>query len=312
MKIFLGRPGQKAPRVMIRAQNGRLFTPGQGIWYSYWRDPYHLLLAIPWVGFVGAIALLYLTINILFALAYLAGGDGIANAQSGSFLDAFFFSVQTFASIGYGAMHPQTLYANTFVTIEALVSLVSIAVLTGLAFARFSHPTTRVMFSRVAVITTNDGIPTLIFRAANQRHNHILEAQLRVHLIREELTAEGKFVLKIHDLKLVRSQSPSFFASWMVMHSIDESSPLSGKTSESLLMTKSIITISLSGIDETLAQMVHARHIYTAEEILWNQQFVDIIHHTSDGQRYIDYTYFHEVESTKSSPHSPTLPPESA
>lgn len=284
---------------MIRAQNGRFFTPGQGIWYSYWRDPYHLLLAIPWVGFVVAIALLYLAINILFALAYLAGGDSIANAHPGSFLDAFFFSVQTFASIGYGAMYPQTRYANTFVTLEALVSLMSIAVLTGLAFARFSHPTTRVMFSRVAVITVYEGVPTLIFRAANQRHNHILEAQLRVSLIREEVTAEGQFVLKIHDLKLVRSQSPSFMATWMVMHPIDESSPLYGKTAESLLVTKSIVTISLSGIDETLAQLVHARHLYTAEEILWNQQFVDIIHHTSDGQRYIDYAYFHEVESIK-------------
>ncbi len=296
MKFFLGRPGQKAPRVMIRSQNGRFFIPGQGIWYSYWRDPYHLMLAIPWVGFVGAIALLYLTINIFFALAYLVGGDGIANAQPGSFLDAFFFSIQTFASIGYGAMYPQSRYTNMCVTLEALVSLMSIAVLTGLAFARFSHPTTRVMFSRVAVITTYEGVPTLIFRAANQRHNHILEAQLRIHLIREEVTAEGKFVLKIHDLKLVRSQSPSFMATWMVMHPINEFSPLYGKTAESLVATKSIITISLSGIDETLAQMVHARHMYTAEEILWDQQFVDIIHHTSDGQRYIDYTYFHEVE----------------
>jgi inward rectifier potassium channel len=282
---------------MIRAQNGKFFVPGQGIWYSYWRDPYHLLLAIPWVGFVGAIALLYLSINILFALAYLAGGDSIANAHPGSFLDAFFFSVQTFASIGYGAMYPQTRYANSCVTLEALVSLVSIAVLTGLAFARFSHPTTRVMFSQVAVVTPHDGVPTLIFRAANQRHNHILEAQLRVYLIREEVTAEGKFALKIHDLELVRSQSPSFIATWLVLHPIQESSPLYGRTGESLLTTKTIITVSLSGIDETLAQVVHARHVYTAEEILWDQQFVDIIHHTSDGQRYIDYTYFHEVES---------------
>ncbi len=287
---------QKSVRVMIRSQNGRFFMPGMGLWHSYWRDPYHLLLAIPWQGFICLSALLYLTINLVFAIAYLVGDDNIANAQPGSFFDAFFFSVQTFASIGYGAMYPQTSYANTCVTLEAFTSLVSIAMLTGLAFARFSHPTTRVLFSRVAVITTHEGIPTLIFRAANQRHNHILEAQLRVYLIREEVSAEGKFVLKIHDLELVRSRSPSFIATWMVMHPINESSPLYGMTAESLLATKSVITISLSGLDETLAQMVHARHLYTAEEILWNQQFVDIIYRTSDGQRYIDYSYFHEVE----------------
>ena len=283
---------------MIRTQNGRFFSPGQGTWQSYWRDPYHLLLAIPWIGFLGAIAVLYLAINFFFALAYLAGGNGIANARSGSFFDAFYFSVQTFGSIGYGAMYPQTHYANAFVTLEALVSLMSIAVLTGLAFARFSHPTTRVMFSRVAVITKHEGVPTLIFRTANQRHNHLLEATLRVYLIREEVSAEGKLLLKIRDLKLIRSQSPSFIATWMVMHPIDESSPLYGTTQESLLMTKSIITISLSGIDETLAQMVHARHVYAADEILWGQQFVDILLYTSDGQRYLDYTNFHEVEAS--------------
>lgn len=298
MQLFTkgNNPRQKTVRVVIRSKNGTFFRLGQGIWYSYWRDPYHLLLAIPWVGFVGAIALLYLTINVVFALAYLAGGDSIANAQPGSFLDAFFFSVQTFASIGYGAMYPQTPYANTCVTLEALTSLVSIAMLTGLSFARFSHPTTRVLFSQVAVITPYEGTHTLIFRAANQRHNHILEAQLRVYLIRDEVTAEGKFILKIHDLKLTRSINPSFIATWMVMHPVDESSPLYGTTQESLAATKSIITVSLSGLDETLAQMVHARHVYTAEEILWNRQFVDIIHYTNDGQRYIDYSYFHEVE----------------
>lgn len=296
MKFFLGRPRQKVPRVMIRAQNGQFFVPGRGNWQSYGRDPYHLLLAIPWIGFLGAIALLYLTINVFFAFAYLAAGDSIANAQAGSFGDAFFFSVQTFASIGYGAMYPQTRYAHICVTVEALTSLVSMAMLTGLTFARFSHPTTRVMFSQVAVITPHEGVPTLTFRAANQRHNHILEAQLRVYLIREEVTTEGKFMLKIHDLKLLRSKSPSFIATWLVMHPMTESSPLYANTKESLVATKSIIAVSLSGIDETLAQMVHARHMYTAEEILWNRQFVDIIHHTGDGLRYIDYAYFHEVE----------------
>ena len=266
-----------------------------GAWHSYWRDPYHLLLTIPWTGFLLLICTFYITINALFALAYLIGGDCIANARPGSFLDVFFFSVQTLASIGYGAMYPKTTYANIIVTIEAMIGLVGIAVMTGLAFARFSRPTARVLFSRVAVITAHNAMPTLIFRSANKRRNTILEAQMRVYLMRDEVTLEGQFMRRFHDLKLVRNQTPSFTLSWSVMHVIDEFSPLYGMTPESLTQTNTMLIVSLSGIDETVAQVVHARHSYGANEILWNNQFVDIFYHTPDGHRYIDYNRFHDV-----------------
>jgi inward rectifier potassium channel len=135
--------------VQIQIRDGRFQILGLGAWYSYWRDPYHLMLTIPWSGFLAIVALSYLATNTAFALAYLVGGDCIENARPGSFLDVFFFSVQTLASIGYGAMYPKTVYANIIVTIEAMVGLVGIAVWTGLAFARFSRPTARVIFSRV-------------------------------------------------------------------------------------------------------------------------------------------------------------------
>ncbi|BCL34626.1 inward rectifier potassium channel protein [Nostoc sp. MS1] len=267
-----------------------------GTWYSYWRDPYHLLLTIPWSGFLLIICLSYITINIIFALAYWLGGDCIANARPGSFLDLFFFSVQTLASIGYGAMYPKTLYSNIVVTIEAMIGLVGIALMTGLAFARFSRPSARVIFSRVAVITPYNGVPTLMFRTANQRRNLILEAQMRVYLMRDEITTEGEFIRRFHDLKLLRTQTPSFTLSWLALHPIDETSPLYGMSAESLIQTNTNIIISVSGIDEAVAQVVHARHQYTAHNILWNNRFVDIFHHTSDGHRYIDYKYFHDVE----------------
>jgi len=283
------------PRIDIHVRDGKFEIMGMGIWYYYWRDPYHLLLTIPWPGFLILICLSYITINALFAIAYLLGGDCIANARPGSFLDVFFFSVQTLASIGYGAMYPKTTYANIIVTIEAMIGLVGIAVMTGLAFARFSRPTARVMFSRVAVITPHDTKPTLMFRTANQRRNMILEAQLRVYLMRDEVTAEGQFMRRIYDLKLLRNQTPSFSLSWSVVHVIDEFSPLYGMTAESLIQTNSILMISLSGIDETVTQVVYARHSYSAHEILWNNRFVDIFHETPDGHRYIDYNRFHDV-----------------
>ncbi|WP_341525914.1 ion channel [Nostoc sp. UHCC 0302] len=300
MKFRLKRLLQKQrefliPLVHIKLQNGQFEILGLGVWYSYWRDPYHLLLTLPWAGFLALIALLYVATNALFALAYLAGGDCIENARPGDFLDAFFFSVQTLASIGYGAMYPKTTYANTIVTVEAMAGLVGIAVMTGLAFARFSRPTARVMFSRVAVITPHEGVPTLMFRAANQRRNQVLEAQMRVYLMRDEVSLEGLFLRRFHDLRLLRSQTPSFVLTWVAMHPIDEYSPLYGMTPESLTQTNTTIVISLSGIDETVAQVVHARHSYSADEILWNYRFVDIMHYTNEGHRYIDYSHFHDI-----------------
>ncbi|MEH2004502.1 ion channel [Nostoc sp.] len=300
MKFRLKRLSRKKqqrliPPIQIQVRDGKFEIMGMGAWHSYWRDPYHLLLTIPWTAFLILIFTSYITINALFALAYLIGGDCIANARSGSFLDVFFFSVQTLASIGYGAMYPKTTYANIIVTIEAMIGLVGIAVTTGLAFARFSRPTARVVFSRVAVITPQDAMPTLMFRSANKRRNMILEAQMRVYLMRDEVTLEGQFMRRFHDLKLLTNQTPSFTLSWSVMHVIDEFSPLYGMTPESLIQTNTILIISLSGLDETVAQVVHARHTYGAHEILWNNQFVDIFHQTPDGNRYIDYNRFHDV-----------------
>ncbi|MBD2209061.1 ATP-sensitive inward rectifier potassium channel 10 [Nostoc linckia FACHB-104] len=296
-KLFRKQGTHRRSRVHIKIRDGQFQIVGMGVWYSYWRDPYHLLLTVSWPGFFLLIAVAYLATNAVFALVYLAGGDCIENARPGSFLDVFFFSVQTLASIGYGAMYPKTPYANTIVTIEAMVGLMGIAVMTGLAFARFSRPTARVVFSRVAVITPHEGQPTLMFRTANKRRNLILEAQMRVYLMRDEVTAEGHYIRRIHELKLVRNLSPSFTLSWLAMHIIDESSQLYGMTTESLLKTNSSIVISLSGIDETVAQVLHARHTYSATDLLWNYQFVNIMHETSDGHRYIDYQYFHDVVS---------------
>ncbi|MUL39333.1 ion channel [Gloeocapsopsis dulcis] len=279
----------------IVKKDGRLNIVGMGKWYSYWRDPYYLLLTVPWTGFLAIVALGYILGNAFFALAYLVGGNGIANARPGNFFDAFFFSIQTMASIGYGAMYPQTLYANILVAIESLLGLIGLAMGTGLAFARLSQPTARVVFSRVAVITSYNGVPTLMFRTANKRGNRILEAELRVRLAKDEVNAEGYFMRRVYDLPLVRSQNPSFALSWTAMHPIDESSPLYGSTLETLAQKDASIIITLMGIDETVSQTIHARHVYVASDVLWNMRFVDIILRSVNGDRYLDYSRFHDV-----------------
>ncbi|MEO0888552.1 MAG: ion channel, partial [Cyanobacteria bacterium J06648_10] len=171
---------------------GRFHILGLGGWYSYWRDPYYLLLTVPWQGFFVITIGVYALANALAAVLFLLGGEGtIINAQPGSFADAFFFSVQTSASIGYGVMSPGTPYAHLLVSLEAIVSLIGIAVLTGLAYARFSRPTAQVLFSKVAVVSSFKSTPTLMFRAANERRNQIVEAQMRLYLTLDEFS-EGK------------------------------------------------------------------------------------------------------------------------
>lgn len=260
-------------------------------------DLYHWLLTLSWRGFFSLIALVYVLSNALFALVYLAGGDCIANAQPGSFKDAFFFSVQTMATIGYGAMYPRTSYANIVVAVEALFGLLGVAMVTGLAFTRFSKPTARVLFSRIAVIAPQNGVLTLMYRTANQRYNQILEAQQRLTLVRDEVNAEGQFMRRFYDLNLVRSRTPIFALTWTIMHEIDENSPLYGLTAEDFFREEIEIVATMTGLDETVSQTIHARHSYVAGEILWNVRFVDILSKSSDGKRYVDYSRFHDVIS---------------
>lgn len=279
----------------VLTPDGRINIFRLGEHHTPWGDLYHLLLTMTWIEFLGLVSGLYFVTNLLFAIAYLLGGDCIANAKPGSLTDAFFFSVQTMATIGYGALYPKTTYAHLLVTIEALIGLLGVAIATGLMFARFSRPTARVLFSNTAVIMPYNGVPTLMFRAGNKRGNQILEARLWVTLLREESTLEGYSIRRIYDLKLTRSHSPFFVLSWTGMHPIDEDSPLYGETIESLVESSAEILITLTGTDETVAQTVHARHAYAVKDILWNYKFVDVFSFLPTGERVLDFTLFHDV-----------------
>jgi inward rectifier potassium channel len=262
----------------------------------HWGDFYHWLLTIPWWQLGLLIIGLYLATNTLFAFAYLADKNSIANARPGAFIDAFSFSVQTMATIGYGALYPNSLYAHVLVTIEVFLGLIGVAMITGLIFARFSLPTARVLFSRVAIISPFDGVPTLMFRVANERNNFILESQVRVSLLlsRQE-TKEGHDIRRLYDLKLVRSETPVFNFSWMVMHQIDETSPLYGMNQKSLEDLEPVIIVTLTGMDDTVAQIIHTQNIYSVHQILWNVRFANVMTVDENGQRYVDYSHFHSV-----------------
>jgi inward rectifier potassium channel len=263
-------------------------------------DSYVRLLELKWrrllllfvVGFIG--------FNTLFAGLYsLAPGslaDGSRNGEAVPPIDAFFFSVQTVATIGYGVLYPKTLYANILVTVEIMAGVLGFAMGTGLMFARFSRPTSRIMFSKQAVIAPHNGMPTLMFRAANQRHNLILEAHVRVAVTREEISSEGRAMRRSRDLKLERQDNLTFVLSWTVMHPIDAASPLFGMTKEQMADSDIAIIVVMTGADESFAQQVYARHVYSATDIVWGRNFADIIGVTEKGYPSIDYGKFHELE----------------
>jgi inward rectifier potassium channel len=267
-------------------------------------DLFHQIMAARWRALLGAILVAYLALNTLFAGLYLLGGDCVENAEPGSFRDMFFFSVQTMATIGYGKMVPRTTWANAVVSVEALCGIVGTAMATGLMFAKFSRTSARVLFSRVAVVARRDGVESFMFRMANERGNQIAEATVRVVASRNEVTPEGERVRRFYDLSLTRDRNAAFTLSWTVIHPISRASPIHDATRESFLASGTLIIISVVGTDDTSGQTVHARHVYTPDDLRWNERFVDILSDLPDGRRQIDYTRFHDTQ-----PMAETTPP---
>jgi inward rectifier potassium channel len=264
-------------------------------------DLYFYLTTVSWPKLLLIIVGLFGFINCLFAIGYMIDG-GVANARPGSFADAFFFSVQTMATIGYGVMAPHSFVSNMMVSVEALSGLTSLAVVTGLIFARFSRPTARVRFSRVVAISPRDGVPSLMFRTVNQRSNRIVEAQIHAVFSRWETTREGESMRRFYDLHLARSRNALFSLSWTVIHPIVEDSPLFGETAASLSASRALIVVSLVGLDESFLQNVHVRYVWNADEIAWGMRFVDILQELPDGSFSIDYSRFDEVVPAAQAP----------
>lgn len=259
-------------------------------------DVYHRVLSLSVGVLIGGIALLFVGLNFVFACLYLVQDAPVANARPGRFSDLFFFSVQTMAAIGYGAMYPQTLYANVIATIEGFVGLLGLAICSGLAFARFSRPTAQVRFSTVAVICKYHGVPTLMFRIGNQRHSSILDAKVQVVLVRDDLSPEGLKMRRFHSLNLVRAESPFLALTWTVMHQIDDSSPLFGWSCSQLKEARGELIATLTGLDETLVQQTHSRFSYIADEIISDHKFLDMFSHDANGKTTIDYSRFNQTE----------------
>lgn len=260
-----------------------------------WRDLYHLILTFSWPQFAAMVLGTYLCINFLFATLYFLSGDCISELAPGSYADRFFFSVETLATVGYGHAYPATLYGHCVATLEILVGLFGLAVLTGLIFVRFSRPTARIRFSNVAVIAPFNGNPTLMVRLANLRHHAMVEAQFRLLYMRDELTKEGEDVRRFYPLQLQFNHLISFPAALTLRHEIDQTSPLFGLTPDDLKLTDSRMLVSIVCIDPVIQAPVQTQTEYVHEQIAWNQRFAEIYTEDAVGRYTVDYSKFDET-----------------
>ncbi|HEX4638261.1 MAG TPA: ion channel [Chthoniobacterales bacterium] len=265
-----------------------------------WRDVYRWLLGLRWPRFALFVGALYVGLNLTFATLYSFGQDSIAGVTTAHwFLDCFFFSVQTLATVGYGHMYPQTIYGHIVSTVEIMTGVFLLAVLTGLIFVRFSRPIARVVFSKSMVIGPLNGKPTLMVRVGNENHHSLVEARFRIMYSRDVALTEGGDFRYFHDLKLHFDRITVFPAALTLRHEIDEKSPLHGATIESLETERALFFVSVVGIDPVIAAEVQTQKDYSWRDLSFGHRFVEI--YTQEGGRLtVDYGRLHDTEPVAS------------
>jgi inward rectifier potassium channel len=252
-------------------------------------------MSVSWPVFFASAALVFIALNGAFALVFLLGHEPIANVPTGNFMDLFYFSIETLATVGYGDMHPQTHFGHFVAATEIFIGMSLLAVMTGLIFARFSRPRARFVFAQKAIVTMHDRQPTLMIRVANARHNTLSNASATLWLIRAEQSAEGQHLRRYYQLELLRQENPVFALTWTIFHVIDQTSPLFGLTADDLASTDAVLVLTVSGIDDNSANALRSRMGYSHDDIAWQHRYVDIMTVTADGRLFIDYAGFHDV-----------------
>ena len=278
---------------LIRLGNREIETLGWS--QGFWGDLYHRSMTVYWPVFFGSAAAIFVALNAVFGFLYSLGHEPIANAAENGALAYFYFSIETLATVGYGDMHPQTNYGHLIATVEIFTGMSFLAVMTGLIFARFSRPRARFVFANTAVITRHEGHQALMIRTANARHDTISRASARLWLIRAERTKEGDQLRRFYELKLDRSEHPMFILSWMLFHVIDKESPLYGATSADLAEGDAVFVLNVGGLDDSSAQQLYARHVYSWRDIRWQHRYKVITSVSPQGRFLLDYTKFHDV-----------------
>lgn len=253
------------------------------------KDVYFHLLNMSWTKLVLSVFFLYLIGNLLFGFLFTLIPNSI-NGQTPEFEQAFHFSIQTMSTIGYGSLVPTGSLANFLVLVESFIGIIAVAVMTGVVFAKISRPKARIRFSKNILITNYDGIKSVCLRIGNTRGNDIVEAKVHLSALFNEETKEGERVRRIYNLELNRDYSPFFKLSWLIVHPINERSPLFDfENSERKLVG---LMLTVTGHDGTYSTTVYDQHLYTKEDIIKNKRFADIMKEVSESNYTIDYDNF--------------------
>jgi inward rectifier potassium channel len=258
-------------------------------------DPYYLVLAMRWPTFLGAVLGMFLAVNLVFAALYWLAPDAVANVPRGDYLRAFFFSVETLATVGYGVMTPASTYGHVVATVEIFVGMFLTALATGAFFARFARPQSRLLFSESAVIAPYEGGRAVMLRVVSRRLQGISEASARILCLREHTVGETR-MRRFIELALVRSNVPVLSLSWTLIHPIDEQSPLWNLTPEQIETEAPTLMVSVSGFDEAISAQITDRKTYRASDLRFDHTFVDIIRDLPNGQIELDITRIHDTE----------------
>lgn len=284
------------PRAPISTRAGRTEFLKINAAQRGWRDTYHWILCLSWPRFVAFLLAIYFALNLVFATAYALGGPCIGEMTPGSFPAALFFSIETLATVGYGHMYPATTYGHIVVTIEIIVGMFWVAVITGLIFVRFARPTARIVFSNCLVIAPFDGRLSVMFRVANLRHTSMAEAEFRFIYSRDERVKEGDDIRRFYELKVYPERMISFPAALIIRHTIDQDSPLHGITPERLEKEDAFFVASTLSLELVMAASVQSAQDYAWDDIRFGERFVDVYTQLDDGRLTVDYGRLHETE----------------
>jgi len=282
-------------------KNGSFNVVRKGAGFNV-RDIYLFLINTSWFKFLLLLLTTYILVNLVFTGWYFQIGiDHLKGIKEGSnkheFLNAFFFSVQTFTTVGYGTISPQGLPANIISSLEAMSGWLFFALVSGLLFGRFSKPTTRILFTHSAIISPAKPFPKLMFRVVNKRNNLLMELEAKV-LLMVVNRSENEHNREYFGLKLTTPTLNFFTMPWTIVHEINEESPLYGKTPADLEKVDAEFLILIKGFDDTFSQEVHARYSYRFEEIVWGATFLPAYDIDDKGEVILEMKQLHKYDLT--------------
>jgi inward rectifier potassium channel len=260
------------------------------------RDPYHAAVTLTWPQFIALLLGTYLCVNAVFAVLYWIVPGSVANAHPGSLPDAFFFSFETLATVGYGEMYPGSLYGHLVACVEIVTGLGFTAIMTGLVFVRFSRPRAKFLIAERLVVCQHNGVPTLMIRIGNGRLTTLADVQAKLHVLLQMVTQEGAQFRRVEELKLLRSRLPIFPLTWTLMHVMDKASPLHGMNSEQLIAGEANLFLAIEARDPALATTVHEMRTFGPKSIVFGMRYVESISFDADGTPEADMTKVGEIE----------------